>query len=335
MKSTAWVLALPLSLIAAGDLQAQIVVPYGGGYGGGVGFSYSRRNFSLSGFLGGFPPSRYGSGVYLIDPYGPPPVVIEKRIIIQYPGQMLPLPRAFLTPRPTLEEEVAGIDLDLVQPKSKRPEVLEPPRPAAPPRPLPGEDVSKPKPPLRPGDLPPAPKDKAPEVKPPAPKPPRLDPREENDRLVNLGLAAFREKEYGLAAQRFLQATLAEPKSARAYFLLAQAQFAVGKYRHAVATIHAGMRLHRNWPKAPFQPRTDLYKGIEPELAVQMKRLQGALTRNPDQPQFLFLHAYQLWFDGRQAAALPLFRRARPLTADPAFIDQFLAAAPPPLVAAK
>jgi hypothetical protein len=95
------------------------------------------------------------------------------------------------------------------------------------------------------------------------------------------------------------------------------------------------MRLHQNWPRAPFQPRLDLYGGIEPDFAEHLKRLEGALQQAPKQPALLFLLAYQLWFDGRRDEAVPLFRQARALTADPTFIDQFLAAVPPKQVVVK
>ncbi len=149
-----------------------------------------------------------------------------------------------------------------------------------------------------------------PKQPPPPEPPPQADPREENTRLVKLGLAAFSDQEYVLAAHRFRQATLVDPKSAPAYFFLAQAQFALGKYRPAVESIHAGMNLTKNWPKAPFQPRIDLYKGAEAEFDVQLKRLRDTLAKNAKDPAYLFLTAYQLWFDGRQNEAVALFQQA-------------------------
>jgi hypothetical protein len=349
MKST-WVLALSLSLLPLGELRAQplpypyppppgVGFLYGGGYvsGGGIGIIYSRRHLSIGAFLGGYSSSRYSAGaVYFGDPYGPAyaspsaPVIVGNQVNVQF-GAGKPFQRM-----PTLQEETAGIDLDAQSPGKK----LVPEEPPEPPANLPGQDVSKPRPPVRPEDPPPPkpkiPKEAPPPKEPPPPEepPPQANPRDENARLVNLGLAAFAAQEYVLAAHRFRQATLVEPKSAPAHFFLAQAQFALGKYRPAVDAIHAGMSLTKDWPKAPFRPRVDLYKVAADDFVDHLGRLRATLAKSPDDPAYLFLTAYQLWFDDRRDEAVPLFRQARPLTADRRFIDQFLAAAAPGVVAA-
>jgi tetratricopeptide (TPR) repeat protein len=333
MRHITWALALTLSLAWAGDARAQYLpyYSYGGGYGqgGGLGFGYQRRGLSIFGFLGGFS----GSRTVIVDPIGPPllgpPVVYSVRpvIVIQQGA-----PRRG---RPTVEESTEGIDLDLVPPKKKPTYDPEPPGPEPP---LPGKIVSKPtvppvrpKEPPKPPEEPPPPKAKELPKKPPAPE---ADPKLEGARLVKLGLTAFSEETFGLAAHRFRQAAAADPKAARAHFLLAQAWLALGKYGEAVEAIHAGMRLHKNWPRAPFQPRVDLYGGIEPTFAEHLKRLDEAVKAAPKRPALKFLLAYELWFDGRRDEAVPLFRQARALAPDPTFIDQFLAAAAPGPVAA-
>jgi hypothetical protein len=344
----AWTLALPLALTCTAEVRAQGFYYGSGGaaQGGGLGFSYQRRNLSVFGFLGGFSSGRYSAGAYLFDPYGPPPVfygpyppaviVLPPPVVLQRVGPRI------LKPQPSLEDEIRGIDLDAVPPTPKSLREEKPPEP--PPPDLPGKDVSKPVPPVRPGEPPPpkgkVPPDKAPPAKkgpvqPPPPGPPKDDPKEESVRLTNLGLAAFGGQAYGLAAHRFRQATRVDPNGARAYFLLAQAQFALGKYHQAVESIHAGMRLHKDWPMAPFQPRLDLYGGIEPDFAEHLKRLEGVLKEDPNNPELLFLLAYQLWFDGRRNEAVARFRQVRPLTPDPSFINQFLAAAKAGQVVAK
>jgi hypothetical protein len=340
----AWTLALPLALTCASEVRAQTLYydSGGSGFGRGLGFSYQRRNLSVFGFLGGSSFSRYGAGgPYFFDPYGPPPllygpyppppvVILPPPVVLQRVGPRL------VKPQPSLEDEIRGIDLDAVPTtkESSRQEKVPEPLPLD----LPGKDVSKPVPPVRPDDQAP-PKDKAPPKKdpipPPPPVPPKDGPKEESARLTNLGLAAFGEQAYGLAALRFRQATRADPNGARAHFLLAQAQFALGKYHQAVEAIHAGMRLHKDWPAAPFQPRLDLYGGIEEDFTEHLKRLEGAVKGDPNNLELLFLLAYQLWFDGRRDEAVARFRQARPLTPDPSFIDQFLAAAKAGQVVAK
>jgi hypothetical protein len=340
----AWTLALPLALTCAAEVGAQGFYYGSGGsvQGGGLGFSYQRRNLSVFGFLGGFSSSRYSAGAYLYDPYGPPPVFYGPPtvVIVAPPVVLSRVGPRILKPQPSLEDEIRGIDLDQIPPSTKSLREEKPPEP--PPPDLPGKDVSKPVPPVRPPEQSPdkLPPDKAPPAKkqpvePPPPVPPKDDPKAETARLTNLGLAAFGGQAYGLAAHRFRQATQVDPNGARAYFLLAQAQFALGKYRQALETIQAGMRLHKNWPTAPFQPRLDLYGGIEPDFAEHLKRLEGAVKDDPNNPELLFLLAYQLWFDGRRDEAVARFRQARPLTADPSFINQFLAAAKAGLVVAK
>jgi hypothetical protein len=165
--------------------------------------------------------------------------------------------------------------------------------------------------------------------------PPRAEPLDESGRLIARGLAAFAGGEHGLAARHFEQASAADPPAAMPHFLAAQAQFALGKYRDAVASIHAGMRLKDDWPRAAFRPRTELYKGKEEDLDAHLKRLEVVLAKNSENATFLFLLGYQLWFDGRRMEALPLLQRARPGIADPALIDQFLKAGAPGPVAAQ
>jgi hypothetical protein len=342
MRRTTWAFALALSLAGAGEAHAQYLPYYysAGGYGSGVGlgFFYQGRRLSLAGFLGGAAASRTYSGELVLVPpvlvapgYAAyPPVIYSLRPTNGQQGS----PRRG---RPPAEDDTTGIDLDLLQ-KKPRPVETEPEEP-----PLPGKIVSKPSgPPVRPKeeakppDEPPPPPKKAkePPEPPPVLPPPETDPKRESERLMNLGLVAFSTEGFGLAAQRFRQAVAADPKGARAHFLLAQAWFAVGRYREAVEAVHAGMGLHKNWPRAPFQPRVDLYSGIEPAFAEHLKRLETASKAAPKQGALKFLLAYELWFDGRRDEAVPLFRQARALSPDPTFIDQFLAAAVPGPVAA-
>ena len=55
-----------------------------------------------------------------------------------------------------------------------------------------------------------------------------------------------------------------------------------------------------------------------------LARLEEALVRTPDDPVLLFLYAYQLWFDGRQEEAVPLFERAARLAPDRTDSERFL-----------
>jgi hypothetical protein len=341
MQRLAWILALPLALTCVVEARAQGAFYYYDSAGTvpypQVGFAYLGRRLAIAGFLGGASYSRYAAGgVYFFGPSGAPPLLYGPAA--PPPAVLLPPPPPAvmgrfgprLTPRrPSLEDEIRGIDLDAVP--ATKPSLNEGPEVVVRPRPLdvPEKDVVKPVPPVQPPEQPPAKEKPPPEKVVPkkAPGPPEDNPKDESARLINLGLVAFGAQAYGLAARRFRQAAQVDPNGARPYFLLAQAQFALGKYHEAVEAIHAGMQLHKNWPRAPFQPRLDLYAGIEPDFAEHLKRLEGALKDDPNNPELVFLLAYELWFDGRRNEAVARFQQARPLAPDPSFINQFLAAA--------
>jgi hypothetical protein len=162
-----------------------------------------------------------------------------------------------------------------------------------------------------------------PEAVPQPPVPPPDNPPSESARQTALAKEAFVEGAYGLAERRFRQATVAAPDEPLAYFLLAQAQFAQGKYQEAVASIQAGLRLQPDWPGARFRPR-ELYAIEAADFLDHLQRLTETLPRFPQDPVLLFLLAYQLWFDGQRAEARKLFERAAAVTPDRTFIEAFL-----------
>ena len=206
------------------------------------------------------------------------------------------------------------------------PKVL--PEPAkAPPEPvkLPPEPAIKPVPP--------------PEPKKKAPVDDLLEPRpgaaEEARRLADLGLRAFRAGEYGLGLWRFRQASAVDPNYARAFFLLAQANLALGQFREAVLAIHDGLRLQPNWPAQDFRPRVDLYGDNLQDWLEHRRQLDDAVNRLPQDPALLFLRGYVAWFDGQRPLAVEWFQKARAATPAPRWselrwIDLFLKHVPPP-----
>jgi tetratricopeptide (TPR) repeat protein len=229
------------------------------------------------------------------------------------------------------DQDTRGYDLDQIPIKKAQPS--EPADESS--RPLPGVNVSKSKPTVRPGDLPEKPAVKGPPPELPLPPQPLADPQAESTRLVELGMGAFQAGAYGLAAQRFGQATQVTPALAHTFFLLAQAEFALGKYRDAIDTIHAGMKIDKQWPRTAFQPRLELYKGRDAEYAEHMKHVTDAAAAAPNNATLLFLVAHQVWFDGQRKDALALFQRARPLAeaADRVYFDAFIAAGGPGAIA--
>jgi hypothetical protein len=102
---------------------------------------------------------------------------------------------------------------------------------------------------------------------------------------------------------------------------------ALGKYQEAMAAIEAGMKLQHDWPRAHFNPRRDFYRDLEDEWLDHMKLLQAVQAKHPEQPAYVFLVAYQCWFDGDRDEASRVFREVRPRLANPALADAFLTAA--------
>jgi hypothetical protein len=323
-----------VALSLSGEARAQFIAPapgYGFGYGG-LGFGFQRRNFAVGGFFGG---SYSAYGPYGFVPTFPPYPGYNRVTIVAPPPVIV---RAADVRRPVSPEEdydLSGVDLDLVHPddllkprvelerimaEKKRQLAIQPPRK----RIAPPADVP-----------PPAKKPAAPEIKKPAPRPPQdIRPGEEYKRLLEIGQDAFQRQLYGVAAQRFAQAATFDATQARPHFLVSQAKFALGRYAEAVRAIEQGMRLQRDWPLAKFQPHIELYQGND-DYVGHLKRLEDALAAEPKNADYLFLVAHQLWFAGFRERAVELFRRARPLAAEPAFIDTFLRAAPAAKVAAN
>lgn len=321
-----WLALLAVVVLAAGG-TAQIPIrpipvwPRGPGVGIGV----SVRPF-------GYPYYSYpyfrGYSYTSISIYSPPVVVVAPVVVNN------PAPQAQADPVALNPNQPVIADPLVIKPKAQQPAVA-----AMDDAPLPGAPAGKFRPiapeeraaAAAPAPVQPRPAKRQP---PPLPQPraPDPDPKIEYAWLIALGREAFAAQEYGRATQRFRQATALVPNEQLAHFLLAQAEFALGKYREAVVAIHAGMRRQRDWPTTPFRPR-DLYGANAADYDEHGRRLQAAVTGQPNDPVLLFLYAYQLWFDGRRDDALPLFRKALPLVADSQFIEWFLEAKAAPLLA--
>jgi hypothetical protein len=321
MAHARWLLAGLISFAWIAESRAQVILypnPYEYGsytYSRGFRFKGHKRRFSFWGSVGSsYTVGGYGFGFvgpgFLLGPgFLPPYGTLVQNINVTMPP---PTTSANQARTKTIEEETAGIDLDEIdpvtmkprQPDKDRPELAKRPPPQPPP-PRPDRDPRQPPPPK------------------PVPQEAEDEPRDEFDFLIFRGRKEFAAKNYGQAAQRFQQATLLAPKAPLPYFLLAQTQFALGKYRLAVQSIHAGMDLKKNWPAAKFSSR-DLYQENEVEFLAHLKRLEDVVDKQPQAAALLFLWAHQLWFDGKRDKAKPIFQKARKVAADPTYIDRFL-----------
>ncbi len=319
-------LVLMLALLLAAAVEAGPPVVVGSG---GVGVSFGRGPVS-GGISFGYGPGFYGSGFYTPVPYGY--ASRSSSITIYAPPSSSPPPSSAFPPAPSMDTPHELRDEDfpdkiIIRPGKKTVLPREPIKPEQ--GPAPGEF----------GAVPP-PKPKEPErvqppmpVQPAAPWWPKLPPPEQPAEpnagpaqpMIDAGMEAFTDpnKEYARAEQRFQRAVEIDPKNPLGYFYLAQAQFALGKYREAVANIHAGLRLHPVWPASKF-PVRELYGPNGDDFAEHMRQLKDALTRRPDDAALLFLYGYELWFAGQQQEARQYFQRALPLVAQPQFILLFL-----------
>jgi tetratricopeptide (TPR) repeat protein len=316
--------------------SAPVLVP-------GIGFRYQGHHLGVSGFIATGPPLVYAP--YM--PYG----FVQRNISIQ-----VVTPTVVIAPRRTValeDYDLTGVDLDRVpasaiwgEPEPRReiarnpagPERLGMPRDAA--RPAPARKVEavpapkKPEPAPAKKPEPPPPK----KAEPPPKRPvddlwqPRAEPAAEARRLVELGIRAFREEQYGIASLRFRQATEVDPTLSRAFFLLGFAEHALGDFREAVAALGTGLRLQPDWPAADFRPKVELYDGKEDAWALHRERLFQTHKLRPKEGAYLFLLGMIDWFGDRRREAIDWFRQARPLLPDRPSIDLFLKspAAPAP-----
>ena len=323
MAATRWSLVVLSLVLGSTSVRAQDFYynPYLYDYNAAsvaVQYKHAKSRGAMAIGVGGFAIQGLGIapvyGPFAVPYYGP--VINQQVTVVTYrPAPPILLPGPFLVDDLTMA----------IMPRREAEIPLTP-------RPLP--DRAKPpeadKPKKQPEQMP-APKP-AEAPKPPAPDAPRIphpeaEPRAENVRLIALGKESFADLEYGRAAQRFRQATMALPNDGQAHFLLAQALSALGKYAEAVDAIIAGMDQQPNWPSSNFQP-LELYGEHVAFYPEHLRLLEDAVERHPNDDVVLFLYAYQLWFDGRKDEARGMLQRALAAGADRAVIERFLRALP-------
>lgn len=327
MKQARWLVPLVVLLSWHPEVSAQVLMaPFVPGYGPGFGFNYRGRNLAFSGFVGA---PVYGYGFRPIMPYYPYgygyPVMSSVTYIYSPPPPIVMMPPIVINNNQTVVVGGgggAGVDVEddgrflKIIPRQKKPAEE---APAERPPMRPAEPKERPAPKKEPAAVD---KPKKPEPKPDIARPARK-PKDEAVRLVALGKEAFATGQHGLAERRFQKAIELAADQPMSHFLLAQAQFARGKYREAVESIQAGMRRDPDWPGARFDPR-DLYGDDPEDFQEHLKLLEDTLARFPNDPSLLFLQAHQLWFTDKRDEARMLFQRAARVAPDRTFIDRFL-----------
>jgi len=252
-------------------------------------------------------PGLYGYGA----PFYAPLVIQQPIIVVQ------PQPLVLAAPDDDVPAQLNPNDFIVIRPHpAPAPQQLPPPAVQNPPKP---REVPAPRvPQRRPVEL---------GVKPrelPGEPAPEANAKAESARQVRLGKEAFEAMQYGRATERFERAAAVAPDEALPYFMLAQARFAAGKYREAVAAIADGMKRQPNWPASRFQPR-DLYGNNIGLFDNHLQALRQALEAFPDDAGLLFLLGYELWFDGKKDEARRMFDKAARRATDPTLIEAFLA----------
>ena len=284
-------------LLLAGTSHAQFV----GGFGQRQAFGFQIRTgpFNSIGYVAG----AYGYGFGPI--YGP------------VPSWYYGWPGVPLVPNPVVVQPSPPVIIqNIIQAAALPParQAFVPPEadvPAAKPAPRPAKPV-----------VPPPPKPPARVEVEEAPKPAR--PRADADRITEAGRKAFTDGQYGRALELFRRAVEITPNEPTAHYLVSQAQFALGKYREAVAAIAAGVALRADWPNARFVSR-DLYWKKPGLFDDHLKALREAVAAFPDDAELAFLLGHQLWFDGKPDEARPLFQKAAALAKGRTPAEAFLA----------
>lgn len=317
MTRTRWILALLLGLTLTADASAQFFPVIGLPViaRDGVSFHIGGRRLRIDGFFPlGDPytvivpvtPTRFGyrqvAPAYL--PYGyygygyPVYGSVEQRVSVTIIN-----PPAIVSPRQA-QNDLSGIDLDVESPDKlwgKRPGVVK--------REQPGEKIQVAANQAKPAVL---------------PRPKIDEPLPEGQRFLEMGIAAFKAGEFGLALLRFRQADDSVPLALRAQFYQGQALIAMGKYHEAAEILQEALRNQPNWPAAAFRPRKDMYGDQDAAWREHRNRLERAQVLHPKDADHLFLLGYLAWFDGQRDTAVEYFTQAKTLAANPRWSDLFL-----------
>jgi hypothetical protein len=322
-------LGLVLVLSAAAEVRAQFVVRGPAPFGG---FAFQNRRavvavgISSAPIGGGLFAPPIPAGFIVSQPRWYPPIVVNNIAFGAAPVATAPQPIVIQINQQPAATAPPAREQNLVDPI-----IIRPRNQMADDNPLPGDVRGGFRPAVRPQDRAQGVPAKQPDKKVDDAK---RDAMPERGDPVFMGRQTFANREYGRASRFFKRATEDHPDNPAAHFLLAQAQFALGKYRDAVASIHAGLRLDKDWPTSRFKP-VALYGANAADYGEHRADLQEALKRRPDDAVLLFLSAYQLWFDGQEDEARRLFGQARKLVTEPRFIDLFLIGPPAGPVVAR
>lgn len=147
---------------------------------------------------------------------------------------------------------------------------------------------------------------------------------------IERGDADFAAQQYAQAFSAYKDATRMTPDLGDAYFRLAAAAVAIGRYDDAATALKTGLQLAPQWVEGPFRFAA-LYNDNKLAQAAQLRKLEEAVETRPTS-DLLFLVGVWRYFGDRRETSVPYFHRARALALGEApHIRLFLQQLPAPL----
>ncbi len=131
-------------------------------------------------------------------------------------------------------------------------------------------------------------------------------------KYVGFGDALFADRKYSDAYIRYRKAARAAPEVADIYFRQGYALLAMGHYDLAAKALKRGLEINPAWALSDFDP-DEFYGGDVAAKASHLAALSQAETKDPRNPDLLFLLGVLLHFDGQAGKAIPYFERAAQL----------------------
>lgn len=154
-------------------------------------------------------------------------------------------------------------------------------------------------------------------------------------KFLAFGDALFFKQNYNSALERYRSAALAAPDLAETYLRQGLALVAMGRYESAAKVIRRALLLQGD-PSKWMTRLDDLYKENQVAKTAHLESLASAVEENGQSAELLLLLGTQLFFDGQQDRAAPVFQRCKQLGGnEDGAITEFLSRPPQPAAVNK